>query len=434
MFYAGLLEALTRAMGTAEGYLFRHGPRVALIALRIGRSFELSRRTQSSLFFGSTLADLGMIGLAEEAWENESPVLPPVSRAKVMQHPQRSEGIVLDIPHLETVSGLVRAHHECWDGSGYPDGLSGDEIPFEAQIIRVADCVAALEEPRRYRGAHALPEIRRVLAEGIGREFAPAVARRFLALLDAGEIGPFDQAAYERERHAALDDLLPSDVSALSAEHLLEIFGGLIDAKDAYTGGHSRRVAELSAAVAEQLGLDHESVANVHAAGHLHDIGKMTLPRTMLTRGDGLTEDEVRAMRGHSDAGAHILEAVPSLRHLAPACRHHHERWDGRGYPEGLTGERIPMLARILAVCDAYDAMTSSRAYRAALGHEAALREVVAGRGSHFAPRVAEALADLPAGTFEAVRDRPGDSTDEAPITPFPTLAGPTRPPRWAPS
>lgn len=409
-FYGGLLEALIRVMGSAKGYLFHHGPRVAVLSHRLGRSFGLSHRQLAELFFGSILSDLGMIGLVEEAWENPVPVLPPDSRAQVERHPQRSADTVLSVPYLESVAPLVQHHHEWWDGSGYPDGLQGDDIPFGAQILRVADTAAALGEERPHRQALTPDEIRRVVAQDLGREFGPEVGRRFILLHDRDELFGYHEGYFRRIQQDAMEALLPEDVSPLSADQLLEIFGGLIDAKDRYTGGHSRRVANLAHSVARIMGLGEDFRLSLRAAGYLHDLGKLNVPLRVLMKQGKLDDQERGEIQRHAPAGATILQAIPSLQHLAPGARYHHERWDGSGYPEGLSGQRIPRVAQILAVCDAYDAMTSSRAYRPARTHELAIEEIERSAGSHFAPQVAEAFLSLSQDTFDEIRngDRPG--------------------------
>lgn len=399
-FYAGLLEALIRVMGLAKGYLFLHGPRSAVLAVQLGRAVGLGEREQGELFFGALLSDVGMVGLVEGAWENPVPVLPDHERAEVHRHPQRSSEVVRSIPYLESVAPLVLHHHEWWDGSGYPAGLVQDAIPLGAQILRLADTVAALGETRPQRPAITSAEIRRAVERAVGSEFGPEPVWRFLALMDAGKLKAFSQGVFLQERTWAVHAVLPEDVSPLSGDQLLEIFGALIDQKDPYTGGHSRRVAALAGPLATALSLPARLQRDVKAAGHLHDIGKVSVPRRVLTKRGPLSQVEFRQVQRHVDTGARILEGIPSLRHLAPGCRYHHERWDGHGYIEGLSHERIPMLAQILAVCDAYDAMTSSRAYREAHAHEHALSEIEGETGSHFAPPVARAFLELPAQVF----------------------------------
>ena len=131
-FNAGLLEALTEVMGSAKGYLRDHGPMVAMLSTEIGREMGLSQSECSQLFFASVLADMGMVDLAEDAWENPVSELPPDVCARVGLHPARSEERIRQIPHLEVLAPLVRHHHEWWDGIGYPDGLDGSAIPLGA--------------------------------------------------------------------------------------------------------------------------------------------------------------------------------------------------------------------------------------------------------------------------------------------------------------
>jgi len=389
-FYAGLLEALTQVMGSAKGYLVEHGSRVAMLALQIADSLGLSEREKSQLLFASVLSDMGMVGLAEEAWENPVSVL----------HPVRSEECVAHMPHLEDLAPLVRHHHEWWDGSGYPDGLSGQEIPIGARILRLADTVVALGQLRPHRQALSQVAIEDVARAATGIEFAPEVARAYLGLCHAGDLASFDRAAFRHAVGRATAHLLPAEVSPLSSDHLLTILANLIDAKDPYTGGHSRRVASLGVAVAERLGLQDHMKATLWAGGYLHDLGKLRVPLRILVKGGPLTDAEFRLVRAHPSDGAAILEGIPSLRHLTSGVRYHHERWDGRGYPEGLRADHIPLVGQVLAVCDSYDAMTSRRAYRDSRSHEEALDEVRRSSGVHFGPRVVEAFVDLPSEVF----------------------------------
>ena len=400
-FYAGLLDALTQVMGSAKGYLMDHGPRVALLSAQLGDNLGLSKHEISQLVFASILSDMGMVGLAEDSWENPVPELPPGVRARVQQHPARSEARVALIPHLEELAPLVRHHHEWWDGSGYPDGLAGHEIPLGAQILRLADTVSALGQPRPQRPALSRDGIRRVVEHGIGREFAPEIATLYLALERAGDIPEFDSSTFRRAVERATEHLLPEEISPLSNDQLLTILANLIDAKDPYTAGHSRRVANLAVEVAHQLGLHQHMTSTLWAGGYLHDLGKLRVPLRILSKKGRLNRVEIQKVRAHPTDGAAILETIPSLRHLTTGARYHHERWDGGGYPEGLRGEHIPLVGQILAVCDSYDAMTSRRAYRDSRPHELAVAEVGKGSGQHFSPRVAAAFLSLPRTVFE---------------------------------
>ena len=354
--------------------------------------------------FASVLCDMGMIGLAEDAWENPVVRLDDESRARVRMHPLRSQAAVTAVPHLEGVAPLVRYHHEWWDGSGYPDGLAGEDIPLGARILRLADTVAALGEERPSRPARTAQEIRKIIVEGHAVEFGPDVADAFLRLSDKRHIADYYAPHFHRTLMSAAEELVPEEISPLSGDQLLEILSALIDAKDPYTAGHSRRVAILSVASANQLGMDDDLLETVWAAAYLHDLGKLSVPLRVLTKAGPLDDDEFGEVQAHPSVGASILEQIPSLSHLSPGARYHHERWDGRGYPEGLRGDHIPLLAQVLAVSDSYDAMTSTRAYRPSRDHDVAMEEIVQGTGVQFGPRAAAAFLSLPDHLFHSIR------------------------------
>ena len=215
-----------------------------------------------------------------------------------------------------------------------------------------------------------------------------------------------DQAMYAAKRagkgrvarpeDAAL--ALEQDPAALAAmlEHAnmatVEALAAAVDAKDPYTRGHSQRVSAYAAAVAEALGLSAAEIARVRLAGLLHDVGKIGVPDAILTKPGRLTAEEFAIIQQHPTIGEHMLAGVPFLREILPAVRHHHERWDGRGYPDGLAELALPRDAAILAVADSFDAMTSSRTYRAALPASEARRRVREGSGTQFDPRAVAAF------------------------------------------
>jgi HD-GYP domain-containing protein (c-di-GMP phosphodiesterase class II) len=163
---------------------------------------------------------------------------------------------------------------------------------------------------------------------------------------------------------------------------------GALEAKDVYTLGHSERVAQYAAAIAASMGLSEEAVDRIRLAAQLHDLGKVGLSDGVLCKAGGLTGDEYAEVRHHPEIGAEIVGRVPALSDLVPIVRHHHERFDGTGYTDGLRGEDIPLESRILAVADSFDAMTSSRAYRAAMSSTEAAEEILACQGSQFDPEI----------------------------------------------
>jgi HD-GYP domain-containing protein (c-di-GMP phosphodiesterase class II) len=187
--------------------------------------------------------------------------------------------------------------------------------------------------------------------------------------------------AVERER-----DQLVSQVAASQA------LVAALDARQRYSAGHSRSVVDLAVATARELELPDAEVFEVGQVALLHDIGKVGVGDAVLAKTASLTDDEWAEMREHPAIGARIVGSIDGLAHLAPAIRAEHERWDGTGYPDGLSGDDIPLASQICFACDAFHAMTSDRPYRQALPHRAAIEELRAWSGKQFAPRVVDAL------------------------------------------
>ncbi len=167
---------------------------------------------------------------------------------------------------------------------------------------------------------------------------------------------------------------------------------GALEARDFYTGEHSKEVVALASAVARRLGLDARAVRDVEQVALLHDVGKVGIPDAILQKQGPLDVQEWELMRQHPVVGERIVAGTPGLSHLAPAMRAEHERWDGRGYPDGLVGDQIPLASRITLACDALHAMTSDRPYRPRLSWDRARDELQACAGTQFDPRVVEAL------------------------------------------
>ena len=168
-----------------------------------------------------------------------------------------------------------------------------------------------------------------------------------------------------------------------------------VDAKDPYTHGHSDRVADYASAIAAKLDLSGEQRIALEMAAYLHDIGKIGIRESILLKPGKLTDEEMGQMRHHPLIGANILKPVAFPWPIAPVVRHHHERFDGDGYPAGLKGEEIPLLARILTVADAFEAMTSDRPYRPGRTEEEAIEELHACEGAHFDPRIVAAFVEV---------------------------------------
>jgi putative nucleotidyltransferase with HDIG domain len=175
----------------------------------------------------------------------------------------------------------------------------------------------------------------------------------------------------------------------------MESLAATVDARDSYTAGHSRRVQRLALAVGRELDLPQPELEVLGHAALFHDIGKLALPDSILLKPAALTDEEWEPMRTHAEEGARIIERLGFLQDAVPAIRHHHERWDGAGYPNGLALDDIPLGARIIHVVDALDSMLTSRLYRPGRPFEDALAEIRAGSGTQFCPRCVDALESV---------------------------------------
>ena len=171
---------------------------------------------------------------------------------------------------------------------------------------------------------------------------------------------------------------------------LVQALTAALDAKSSYTRGHSDRVAELSWILARRLGMGDREVESARIAGHLHDIGKIGIPDSIISKPGPLDPSEFETMKSHPAIGASLVEQVVHLRAFAPSVRSHHERWDGGGYPDGFVGECIPLEARIICIADCYDAMTSARSYRLRVNASEAVAEIRRCSGTQFDPRLVD--------------------------------------------
>jgi putative nucleotidyltransferase with HDIG domain len=186
-------------------------------------------------------------------------------------------------------------------------------------------------------------------------------------------------------------------------KELFITLGKIIDARDPYVLDHASQVATYAVSIGKQMGLDDKRLEMLQQAAYLHDIGKIGIPDSILQKPGTLTGAEYQLIQKHSMLGASFLETCEGLRHLAPFVRHHHERWDGNGYPDGLKGEQIPLEARILSVCDAVEAMSSDRPYHLGSPFSETVREVQRCRNTQFDPAVVDAFLSIVAGEGKSI-------------------------------
>jgi putative nucleotidyltransferase with HDIG domain len=223
------------------------------------------------------------------------------------------------------------------------------------------------------------------------------------------------QKSSQKLRQAA-ETIQTQNVSLEQANRLLkerstaamESLSATVDARDSYTAGHSRRVQQLALAIGREIGLSQAELDLLGHAALFHDIGKLAIPDAILLKPASLTGEEWALMQRHADEGARIIDRLGFLQDAVPAIRHHHERWDGTGYPDRLKGEEIPLGARIIHVADALDSMLTTRIYRAARPAHEAIGELRRAAGTQFCPRTVTALARiLPLETILADAPQP---------------------------
>lgn len=280
---------------------------------------------------------------------------------------------------------------------------SGSVAPEELSLHLPSLLERSVNEPKAMiindLGGRPLPDDGQLLVQPIAR------AGRVIGFMFAGDKGGDDPqvSSYDIHLLEATGGYVGAflENAVLYAEQQRMFIGTIraltssIDAKDRYTFGHSDRVAHLGLKLAEALGLPAEVCERIHVCGLLHDVGKIGVPEAVLCKPGRLTEEEFEQIKMHPAIGHRILKDIPLLEDILPGVLHHHERFDGKGYPAGLTGTDIPLFARILALADTFDAMSSNRAYRPAMPREKVLAEFQRCAGTQFDPGMVGAFLSL---------------------------------------
>lgn len=571
--FESAVSSLLEALQARDGYTGEHSRETLAMATAVADELDLDLDARKELADVALLHDIGKIGipnsilqkpgaLTDEEWET------------MRQHPIIGEQILSGVPGFDGVARAVRHEHERWDGGGYPDGVSGEDIPLASRIVFTCDAFHAMTSDRPYRAAMPVADARAELNKHAGSQFDPTVVTAFDHIIENGtldralaavdrrqhkqtavaevqDVPALAEAALERPTSivepattslsiedpramAAISYVNAAMVAVLMAAYLAAersfdligtsfvvaaatvalagfalrnrtprswclytslsayvavpilalhydqptmltmmlgsalllsaffwsnpvlrigqavllvfefialpviLFGGsaftfaavsarafpgallivgyfamrltemrfererftgtmssllrALQARDGYTADHSRETVAMAVLVAEELGLDEAACADLEDVALLHDIGKLGVPDEILNKPGKLDDEEWKIMRQHPVVGEQIVSRVPGFETVAIAIRHEHERWDGGGYPDGLSGEDIPFPSRIVFACDAFHAMTSDRPYRKSLGEEIARDEMIKHAGSQFDPAVVIAL------------------------------------------
>lgn len=278
-----------------------------------------------------------------------------------------------------------------WGGEEF--ALLLPNVPSERTLIDIADSLraAAAIDTLRLPGDG---QVIRAVRLSAGGALGPPGAISSDELLAQADAALYAAKRRGRDRALAASSLTPADRRAEQPEpvRLAMALARTTSLREGVPEHHSRQVADLARQVARHMGLDEVTALRCHIAGWLHDVGKIAQPEAILSKTDALTDAEMEIMRSHATVGAQLVADLPGLADAAPAVRHHHERFDGTGYPDGLAGEEIPLEARILCAVDAFSAMTNERVHRRRLRVVEAWAELERGRGVQFDPAVVDAL------------------------------------------
>lgn len=228
--------------------------------------------------------------------------------------------------------------------------------------------------------------LRQGACDFISKPFTPEVLRTRIERVLELESYRRDLQGRLRAQTAALENVILQTITTIA---------NTLDAKDKYTKGHSTRVADYATAIASRRNWPKEECEDLHRVALLHDVGKIGVPDAVLKKESALTDEEFDIIKTHTEIGANILKDINTVRHVSLGARFHHEWYNGRGYPQGLKGEEIPEVARIIAIADAYDAMTSDRCYRPNLGAHEACNRLKLGSGVQFDPTLVDVFVQI---------------------------------------
>jgi putative nucleotidyltransferase with HDIG domain len=317
-----------------------------------------------------------------------------IRRLKISDPPARFQALATNVLRAsfgaEAVAWVPAEDHEDVTVSGEVIGMT----PRCHRLLAASlgrDGVSVADGPEAARAALAPPAVRRFAAVAAGSTGVLIVVNP----ADGRPLGPLE---VERGQYVASLIAAQSNNARIYAELKDLLFGiiraltAAIDAKDPYTSGHSERVARIAVRIAEEMGMPPHKRSDLYLTGLLHDIGKIGIDDEVLKKVGALTPEEYRRIQEHVEIGVTILQDLKKLRHILPGVRHHHESLDGTGYPDQLAGEEIPVEARILAVADSFDAMSSNRPYRRRLSPMQIDDILAKGRGTQWDPDVIDAL------------------------------------------
>jgi putative nucleotidyltransferase with HDIG domain len=380
---SGLLIPVSQALDLAEGRDPGHATRVAFIATSLAAALDLDKEEQLATLYASLLHDIGTISagadLAGYTRGDERlvfaslPLLTPdeaVAGAsdtpeaivdRVADHVSHGARAVRELDLPESVAKAVATHHERWDGHGYPRGLIAGQVPLVGQIVGLADLVESLID--QTTPLLARRNFTYWLGGFSGKECDPELveALRVLGSGDSFWLGLFsNDIVAELGVHSGR----LRETKAIRLTPFAESFARLVDSRFSFTVGVSARVSRYAESLGRVAGLSDVRLKQLQIAALLHDLGQLSMSERVLSKPGILSVEELGALHLHTIYSRDVVAAIPGLEEVADWVEAHHERIDGRGYPEGRSGDEIPLEARILAIADAYAAITSDRPHR----------------------------------------------------------------------
>lgn len=436
-----VLSALSHALDITGGQPRGHAERTCLITMRLADDLAFDQDLRSSLFYASLLKDAGcsssaarvaalydaddtvvktdrkrtdfastpeaLLHLARHVAPGGSPLRKvralrgivalgrSGSREIVDLRCERGADVARAVGLDEAAATAILHIDERWDGRGAPQGLAAEAIAPAGRLLAVAQCAAVF-----WSGGGGAARACRVARRRRGTWYDPTV-------VDALGRLEHDAAFWATLEHPDVGAMEPADLVVVADEprvdRIAEAFARVVDAKSPYTARHSAGVADIAAALAHRLDLEDREVREIHRAGLLHDIGKLGVSSRILDKPGALDDDEWGAMRRHPEWSLQILQRIPAFVELAHVAAAHHERLDGSGYWRGLRAEHLGLPARILAVADVAEALSSERPYRGALDPDEVLRIMRAGAGTTLDAAAFAALEDVLPGWCPAV-------------------------------
>lgn len=423
--------AFAQALDLAEGKEPGHAARVCYIALHLAEAVGLDEDEERAVFYAALLHDAGVVvasaavcrdlRLSEESLFGVEPGSPPEQIAlraaprspePVVQalraHAGASADVVRRLGLEESVQQAVAAHHERWDGKGYPDGLKGDAIPVAGRIVAAADLIESFIADEQNPLAARRNVISALMHQG-GDALAPELSGHTNKLVRSDEFWLGLHSATVPQELAGFCPEGPAEVerSPADAHTFALVFAELADAKGEHTASHSSRTAETADEIAKALGLGETRREMLRIAASAHDVGLLGVPARIIAKPDILSLAEMESMRRHPTYSQMVFDSLPDLEEIARWVGAHHERPDGKGYPEMLEDDMIPLEARIIGIADTYVALTSERPYRGALSDEDAKQVLAGGSGTQLDKKLVKLFASRPApGSAAATSSR----------------------------